>query len=71
MRKFRYQPNAPKKQDYSKLFNDEDNAQLLYFHDAKFRKFVDEKVDDVQTIPFGALYRAYEFENCAVQLSLF
>ena len=65
----RYFYKPEKKQDYSKLFNDEDKAQLLYFRDAEFRKYVDKNTDDTQTISFGDLYRAYQWGG--VQLSLF
>ena len=67
-RKFYYR-HTEKKQNYSKLFNAEDNAQLLYFRDAAFRKFVDENSDDTQEIRFAELYD--RFRGVGVQLSLF
>jgi hypothetical protein len=39
--KKRYFKHFPKKEDYSKLFNDNDKGKLMYKYNPQFRDFVD------------------------------
>ena len=52
----------PKREDYSKLFNDEDKGKLLYARDAKFRDFVlnwDKDNPNLLGWTFEDFYRRY------------
>ena len=64
-RYFHSYPHLPKKHNYSKLFNDEDKAKLMYNRDMAFRSFV----DSAPNMSLANLYTIYK--GGAVQLQLF
>ena len=60
--KRRYWKYIPKKEDYAKLFNNEDKGKLLYARDKNFRYFVMEWDKDNPNLlgwTIGQFYSAY------------
>lgn len=68
MRNYRHYPKT-KKQDYSKLFTEEEKAKLEYFENHEFRMFVYEQDERKTGLSLTELYKVYT--NGSLQLSLF
>ena len=68
MRNYRYYPKT-KKQDYSKLFTEEEKAKLLYFENHDFRMFVYSHDEHDSVLSLTDLYKIYT--EGSMQLSLF
>ena len=68
MRNYHYHPKT-KKQDYSKLFTDEEKAKLEYFESHDFRMFVYEQDERKTGLSLAELYKVYT--EGSMQLSLF
>jgi len=60
--KKRYFRHLPKKENYSKLFNDDDKGKLMYSYNPQFRDFVDNWDKDNPNLlgwTFGDFYNAF------------
>lgn len=68
MRNYRHYPKT-KKQDYSKLFTEEEKAKLLYFESHDFRIFVYGQDERKTGLSLTELYKVYT--EGSMQLSLF
>ena len=68
MRNYRHYSKT-KKQDYSKLFTEDEKAKLEYFENHDFRMFVYEQDERKTGLSLTELYKVYT--EGSMQLSLF